>query len=210
MNKMELGIVAFAVLGTAGLAVMAQLSAPADALIAELPSLEGRSVALECVIYDVRKLDSGSAILSVRDPGNSSLRTSVFIESCSSEFHFGDLVRVSGKVTKYKGTFEISALSDRSVLVIRRADQASALLSDWELADNPGAYLRMTVNLSGTVSDVRDASFVMKSGGCEITVRTTEPENIPEEGAEVSVECRILFDKKCFQYYAGISGAAAG
>ncbi len=206
MNKLEMGIVAFAVIGTIGLAFLAQLSAPADASIAALPSLEGRSVALECVVCEMRKFDSGSAILTVRDPENASLRAPVVIETCASDFHFGDLIRVYGKAVKYEGNLEIIALSDRSVLVLLRANQSTKSLSVHELADNPGAYLGMTINISGTVADVRSASFDLKSGGCIITVRTTDPEYLPEKGADIWVCGQVMFDKENFRYYIGVSG----
>ncbi len=207
MRKLELFIVAFAVAGTVCLGALAHFSLPREATAAQIASLEGKTVSVECVVCGARRLDSGSAVISVRDPKNASQRFSIFIDQCSSDFNFGDVLRATGKVVKYNGGFELYALSEKSLQMIRESTGKSASLWVWELASNPGEYLGMTVEISGTAGECGKYSFMLKSGGCGISVKLSEPEHMPAEGDEISVLGQVLFDQESFRYYLGVSNA---
>ncbi|MDD5502521.1 MAG: hypothetical protein PHH26_03535 [Candidatus Thermoplasmatota archaeon] len=207
MRKIDLFIAIFAVLGTICLGAISHFASPEEAKVSQIPLLEGKAVEIECVVRQMHRLDSGGAIISARDPKNGSQRFSIFLEQCSSDFDFGDLVRATGKVVKYNGEFELYALSEKSLHIIRESASKSASLWVWELANNPGEYLGMAVEVSGVANDCGKYSFMLESGGCGISVKLQEPEHMPVEGDDISVRGQVIFDQECFRYYLGVSDA---
>jgi len=143
----------FAVLGTLLLYFLSILAEPAVIELGELPDYEGKKIITEGFVSDYFTTKYASQMITIK---NDNFTAIVFLEGIS-DVEYGDKISVAGEVQKYMGDWEIVVDNEKNLNIVEKWNNLSFPI--WQLAQNPGRYLGLNVNVTGYVESVFDSYF---------------------------------------------------
>jgi hypothetical protein len=176
---------------------LSELSQPPAIDIHKMPDYEGKQVIVDGIVKDHRVTKYGSQIITIE---NNNVTTTVFVEGIT-EVEYGDKIRVTGEVQKYKGGWEL-VINDKELLkILEKWYNISFPL--WQLAENPTRYLNLNVNVTGYVESISNAFFYLvdiEQKHSLIVFYKLSGNITIFSGQKVSVSGKFSFDQENFRY----------
>lgn len=192
MNKIEKVVIIGSLVGLVALFIIASLTEPVVISPANISSYEGRDVMIRGTVTDLYMTKYGGGILEVT-AGKS--RAKVFIEDFSKQVNYGDTIKVTGKVRKYKGDYEVVTLNDRSIQVVSHENKSSMFLQS--LADDPMSYEGKNIRVMGYVDRVYEKSFYLRDGDYSLKVISDVK---PNESEKIIADGLLVYDEDDMRY----------
>jgi hypothetical protein len=187
----------FSVFGVLSLYLLSMLSQPSEISIAELPKYEGKLVTVEGLVTSYYITKYGSQLITIKE---NNATTTLFLEE-STEVEYGDKIRATGEVQKFKDDWEIIVENVRDIELIRKWSNISFPL--WQLAENPTKYLGLNVNVTGYIESISNGYFnlVDLEEKHSLIVFYNLSRNITlYPGQKVSVSGKFSFGSENFRY----------
>lgn len=187
----------FAIAGIAVLYFISTLTQPVFIEIQEIPKYEGKQVTLEGVVTEYSETKQGSQIITIE---NNNATLTVFVEG-KTTVDYGDKIRVTGEVQKYKGGWELVVNNARFVKIIEK--WKNKIMPLWQVGTNPEKYKNLNVNVTGYVDYIYDDYFYLIDAGNEYSLLVSY--NLLDNtslyaGQKVNVAGRFIFDETDFRY----------
>lgn len=188
----------FSIAGILILYFLSKLSQPPLIEIHEMPDYEGKQVIIEGVVTNYQVTKHGSQIITIKDDNDT---TTIFVEG-ETNIEYGDRIQATGEVQKYKDEWELIINDNRFVKILKKWQNISFPL--WQLAENPGKYLGLNVNVTGYIESISNAYFYLVDleKNYSIIVFYKKSKNITIfPGQKVSVSGKFSFDEENFRYH---------
>jgi len=195
--KLKYFSLVFSVAGILVLYFLSELSQPPSIEIHELPDFEGKKVTVEGIVKDHHITKYGSQIITIENGKSTAV---VFVEGIT-ELEYGDKIRATGEVQKYKEGWEIVINDKRFITILEKWHNISIPL--WQLAENPTRYLDLNINVTGYVESISNAYFYLVDieQKHSLIVFYKLLENITIfSGQNVNVSGKFSFNKENFRY----------
>lgn len=187
----------FSVIGILVLYFLSKLSQTPLIEIHELPDYEGKQVIIEGVVTDYQVTRHGSQIITIE---NNNATTTVFVEG-KTNIEYGDKIRVTGEVQKYKDDWELVVNDNRFVTILEKWHNISFPL--WQLAEKPTKYLDLNVNVTGYIESISNTYFYLvdieKKHSLIVFYKLSKNITI-FPGQKVSASGKFSFDEENFRY----------
>ena len=196
MNLKRLSIL-FAITGTLFLYFLSTLSKPVIIELQDIPEYENKKIVTKGFVKEYFSTKYGSQLITIQ---NATFSAIVYVEG-STNVEYGDKVSVTGKVQKYLDDWEIILDDKRNLEILEKWNGTSHPL--WEIAQNPGFYLDLNLNISGFVDAVYDSFFYLRDLETNYTIPVYFNRYLGSEiypGKEVVVYARFKFDEKQLRY----------
>jgi len=187
----------FAVTGTALLYFLSLLSKPAIIDINELPDYEGKKITTQGVVKEYYTTKYASQMITIFNNNSSAV---VYIEG-TTDVEFGDTIRVTGQVQKYREDWEVIVEDKKYFKIVEKWDNITFPI--WQLAQNPGRYLGLNVRVTGYVDSVFDSYFYLsdlENKYSLIVFYDAFYGSSVYPGKKVIVSAKFLFDDKNLRY----------
>ena len=187
----------FSAVGIIILYILSLFSQPAYIGLNEIPNYDGKQISTEGIVTNYYRTKHGSQIITIEE--NNATAT-VFVEG-AIDVEFGDRIKATGQVQKYKNDWEIIAEDLRSVKIIKKWQNISFPL--WQLAERPPKYAGLNVNVTGFIETLTESSFYLVDVDEKHTL-TVFFKNIDvniKPGHKVNILGRFDFDKTNFKYF---------
>jgi len=155
----------FSMVGIVILYGAANYSQPHEVHLDELEEHEGDRVKVTATVTGVRELQGGATLLTLTE---NNVSAPLFIERSARHYREGDVIEVRGKVACYEGTYELSVLNDRSVVILDEWDSEVSSLK--ELFGNCRECAGTNIRVFGIAAHVTD------NGGESIGLTITDLE----------------------------------
>ena len=166
-------------------------------MIDQLPNYQDKQVIVEGIVIEHRLIKYDSQIITIE---NNNATTTIFVEG-SSDVEFGDKIKVTGDVQKYKEGWEI---------VVNNANQIK-ILEKWcdifiplgQLADNPSKYINLNIKINGYIDSISNLYFYITDleKNYFLPVYYERAKNITiSPGQKVCVNGKFSFDNENFRY----------
>jgi len=177
------------------------LSQPILIPLSSVPKYNGQHVAIQGIVIDYRTTASGSQLITLRDPQNSTNTVTLYIEG-ELQVEFGDTIQATGEVQQYKNNWELVINDPQMITILQKWHSFSIPL--WQLALHPENYRDTTVNVTGIATQSSGSSFTLTSTdgtySIDVTYRSTCPHQFTK-GDIVSVGARFLYDATTYRFY---------
>lgn len=187
----------FSVIGILLLYFLSRLSQPPVVAIEELQKYEGKQVIVYGIVTGYQETGQDSQIIKIKE-GNATV--TLFV-SGAIELEFGDKLKATGEVQKYKDTWEIIIEDTRLVEIVEKWNNLSFPL--WQLAQNPARYLDLNVNVTGYIESISNAYFYLvdleEKYSLIVFYRISENVTI-YTGQKVNILGKFSFDEENFRY----------
>lgn len=197
----------FSSVGIFILYLLSLFSQPINVNLNEISEYEGKEITTEGLVTAYYTTRYGSQLITIEENNGSA---TVFIEG-EIDVEYGDRIRATGEVQKYKNSWEIIANDERDVKIIQKWHNISFPL--WQLAENPAKYRNLNVNVTGYVETLTKTSFCLVDlkEKHSLTVFYNSLEKHEQyTGKKVSVAGKFYFDEKNFEYVLEIYGESHG
>jgi hypothetical protein len=132
------------------------LTQPIQIDISDIQNYENKVVTTQGLVKEYYNTKYGNLIINLA--GNSSSIT-IFSEE-NFDLEFGDRIQVTGKVQSYEDEWEIVVDTNRNICLICK--WANLSMPIWQIAQNPGKYENLNINVTGIVDLVSDDYFLLK------------------------------------------------
>lgn len=187
----------FSVIGILLLYFLSRLSQPPVVAIDELQKYEGKEVIVYGIVTSYRATGQDSQIIKIKE-GNATV--TLFV-SGAIELEFGDKLKVTGEVQKYKDAWEIIIEDTRLIEVAEKWNNVSFPI--WQLAQNPARYLDLNVNVTGHIESISNTYFYLvdleEKHSLIVFYRISENVTI-YPGQKVNILGKFSFDEENFRY----------
>jgi len=191
----------FSIIGILILYMISRFSQAPIININEIKDYEGKQVTLKGFVTEHHLTKFGSQIIKVADENCS---VEVFLEG-KVEVEYGDKIRATGEVQKYKDTWELIVNDNREIQIIEKWHNVSSPL--WQIAENPTRYLNLNVNVTGHIESVSNAYFLLvdiESKHSLIIYYSIVKDITLYPGQKICALGRFTFDEKNFRYMLDI------
>jgi hypothetical protein len=197
----------FSIVGVLILYFLSELTQPPLIEIHEMPDYENKQVIIDGIVVDHRTTKHGGQIITIVGENST---TTVFVEG-ETELEYGDKIRATGEVQKYKDDWELVVNDNRLVRIIEEWQNATKFL--WQLAENPLKYLGLNVNVTGHIESLSNAYFYLVDveEKHSLIVFYNIFENITlHPGQNVKASGKFTFDEEKFRYQLEICDETHG
>ena len=187
----------FSAVGILILYVISLFSQPAYIELNEISKYDGKQITTEGIVKKYYTTKHGSQMITIEE--NNSTAT-LFLEG-EIDVEFGDRIKATGQVQKYKNTWELMIEDQRSVKILNKWQNISFPL--WQLTENPSKYMGLNVNVTGFLETLTESSFFLVDihEKHSLTVFFDNLEIKVKPGQEINVLGRFDFDKNNFKYF---------
>ncbi len=156
---------------------------------------EGKEVTLEGIIleYQTTKYDNQLITLQCN-----STQLTVFSEKPIS-IHIGDLLQATGKIEKYKDSWELILSNPKATRIIEKWQNRTIQIKD--LASHPEDYLQVPINISGYVDLKYEDLIYLRDYSNNYTIPLIPSNNsIPSTGTSIYVHAMLTYDPANLRY----------
>ncbi len=199
--------VIFAIAGIALLYFISTLTQPAVIEIQELSKYEGKQVTVEGYVTDYFETAQGSQIITIEENNHT---LTIFLEG-KTTVDYGDIIKATGEVQKYKGEWELVVNNEKFVKIIEKWKDNTILI--WQLGSNPERYKNLNVNVTGYIDYVYDDYFYLTDSDNKysLVISYNSLNNISlYVGQKVNVAGKFIFDETDFRYKITLSDDSYG
>lgn len=194
--KLKYFTILFSIMGIMLLYLLSIIVQPQIINIDEISKFEGKQIITQGFVKNYQSTKSGSQIIEIVN-NNSTVK--VFVEGIT-DVEYGDLIKVTGEVQKYKEEWEIVVSDTRLIEIFKKWSNISVPI--WQLAKNPVRYVGTNVNVTGFIDDVYENYFYLADLEEEYSIIIFyDSLNVSLfSGQKVYVLGSFLFNEKTFRY----------
>jgi len=176
------------------------LSQPEAIQLDDIPNYEEKLVIVEGIVSKHTLTSYGGHIIEIRDKAENYSQAILFVEE-ETEVEYGDTIKATGKVTQYKGDWEVVVSNKKDITILQKWQNISIPL--WQLAQNPTHYVDMNINVSGFIERDYGSYFYLIDLQDEHTLAvyydSTRFNNITE-GNEIRVGGQFIYNMETLRY----------
>lgn len=195
--KMKHATLIFSIIGILFLYFVSKMYQPPLIAINQMPNYQDKQVIIEGIVIEHHITKYGSQIITIE---NNNATTTIFVEGIA-DIEFGDKIRVSGDVQKYKEGWEIVVNDAHQVKILEKWCNISIPL--WQLADNPSKYINLNIQVNGYVDSISNSYFYLTDleKNHFIPIFYELGKNITiSAGQKICVNGKFSFDKENLRY----------
>jgi len=196
MNLKKLSIF-FATSGTLFLYFLSLLSEPVVVELSDLPDYEGKKVTTTGIVTDYFTTKFASQMITIKDYNFTAV---VYLEG-TCDVEYGDKIQIVGEVQRYMDDWEVIVDNKKNLKIVEKWDNVSFPI--WQLAQNPGRYLGLNVNVTGYVESIFDSYFYIVDIENKHSLIVFYEDYMGlslHPGKKVCISAKFLFDEKNLRY----------
>jgi len=145
----------FSIIGIMLLYFLSTLAQPQIIDISEISNFEGKTITTQGFVKSYQITKSESQLIEI---GNNNSTVKLFVQG-TIDIEYGDLIKATGEVQKYREEWEIIVDDKQLISIIQKWNNISAPI--WQLAKNPTKYIGTNVNITGFIDDVYEEYFYL-------------------------------------------------
>ncbi len=199
MNRLFSSLL-FAISGVTVLYLLSIYIQPIPINISEVQNFDEREVRVEGEIIDISVTDQNYQVIKIKGVGKDSSSTTIFSEECLN-VSYGDIIRVCGRVERYKGLWEIVASPDK-ITILNHSNPQSVPL--WKLSLDIDQYKDRNINIAGSFIKISENKIRLYDKNKEYSIQVVvSPSQIVDIDSNscICVNGRVFYNKQSFSYY---------
>ncbi|MFH1101745.1 MAG: hypothetical protein V1726_06895 [Methanobacteriota archaeon] len=211
--KLKTIVIVFSVLGVILLYVLSLFSQPIPVALSEVSQHEGKRICVTGMVLSHRVTSTGSELIEIQNQNMTAANSTVvtlYVEE-ETQVGFGDIIRVTGKVQNYKGTWEIVVSAANEIQILQSTSTLCVPLRQLALA--PERYIDLPLNVSGVVDVLGDGCFSLVDDRGEYMLSVVCSSSVISGvglGAPLVVSGRLKYESEGFRYVFSASSVFSG
>jgi len=187
----------FSILGIFVLYFLSILAKPSIISLENISKYEGKQITTFGIVSKHHATTLGSQLITIKEKNSTAV---IYLEE-NLLVEYGDKIKVTGEIQKYKDEWEIIVNDKRSISIVEKWNNISFPL--WQLSENPGFYIGLNVNVTGYIESINDDFFYLvdleEKYSLIVYFDDIEKSNF-YPGKKLTVEGIFSFDKNNFIY----------
>jgi DNA/RNA endonuclease YhcR with UshA esterase domain len=128
--------------------------------IKDIMLYEGKEVTIQGVVINYQQLKYGRGVVTLIDPDDTNQTATVFSD-VNLDVLYGDLVKITGQVQRYKEIYEVVLDKTENIKVISRGEDV--IIPIKQLSMNPQHYKDLKIKTTGVITFLNNDYFYLTS-----------------------------------------------